>query len=338
MSYLSYPSSLDGPNNWCRVQELNSERYIQVFTAVTIQVDVFGVVTQFSPWRWRQHRAPRRWYPTATLHGVTPQKTSTWNKQQVEKRWRGGVWNSFFSAWNSEMVLDRSEMKSVTCSFPILRHLYQPDIDRMRGFPQLSQNGQRLIWQHPQHHHNQSSPKQNALNSLYGKGINEGWMTANTSSPSSPTATVTIHVHFLLARTDSASSYTPCLFMPHFSRADHGHYMTDPSTRQGGRPKTEPKSLLCSKDMAMSPGSRGWKPRWTDGRTDWLAGWLAGWLTDWLTFVKWLWLSRSWRVYGQQTMNRTGYAETWATISPIRWCSTVSTPIPVWSLFTSDRR
>jgi hypothetical protein len=28
-----------------------------------------------SPWRWRQHGPPKRWYPTATLHGVTTQKT-----------------------------------------------------------------------------------------------------------------------------------------------------------------------------------------------------------------------------------------------------------------------
>jgi hypothetical protein len=31
-----------------------------------------------SPWRWRQHGALKRWYPTTTLHGVTTQKTSTW--------------------------------------------------------------------------------------------------------------------------------------------------------------------------------------------------------------------------------------------------------------------
>jgi hypothetical protein len=28
-------------------------------------------------WRWRQQVPPKRWYPTATLHGVTTQKTST---------------------------------------------------------------------------------------------------------------------------------------------------------------------------------------------------------------------------------------------------------------------
>jgi hypothetical protein len=32
-----------------------------------------------SPWRWRQHGPPKRWYPTTTLQGVTTQKTSTWN-------------------------------------------------------------------------------------------------------------------------------------------------------------------------------------------------------------------------------------------------------------------
>jgi len=32
-----------------------------------------------SGWRWRQHGPLKRWYPTTTLHGVTTQKTSTWN-------------------------------------------------------------------------------------------------------------------------------------------------------------------------------------------------------------------------------------------------------------------
>jgi len=30
------------------------------------------------PWRWRQQGPPKLWYPTATLQGVTTQKTSTW--------------------------------------------------------------------------------------------------------------------------------------------------------------------------------------------------------------------------------------------------------------------
>jgi hypothetical protein len=32
-----------------------------------------------SPWRWRQHGPPKRWYPTTTPHGVTIQKTLSWN-------------------------------------------------------------------------------------------------------------------------------------------------------------------------------------------------------------------------------------------------------------------
>jgi len=32
-----------------------------------------------SPWRWRQHGPPNRWYPNTWLHGVTTQKTATWN-------------------------------------------------------------------------------------------------------------------------------------------------------------------------------------------------------------------------------------------------------------------
>jgi len=35
------------------------------------------VATIFKSERWRQHGPPKRWYPTATLHGVTAQKNST---------------------------------------------------------------------------------------------------------------------------------------------------------------------------------------------------------------------------------------------------------------------
>jgi len=37
------------------------------------------VVYRDGPWRWRQQCLPKRWYPTATLHGVTNRKTSTWS-------------------------------------------------------------------------------------------------------------------------------------------------------------------------------------------------------------------------------------------------------------------
>jgi len=37
-----------------------------------------------SPWRWRRHGPPKRWYHTASLHGVTTQKTSTWNITAVQ--------------------------------------------------------------------------------------------------------------------------------------------------------------------------------------------------------------------------------------------------------------
>jgi len=29
--------------------------------------------------RWKQHGPLKRWYPTKTWHGITTQKTSTWN-------------------------------------------------------------------------------------------------------------------------------------------------------------------------------------------------------------------------------------------------------------------
>jgi hypothetical protein len=56
---------------------------------VKVQVEVFWVVMSVSimlgcqcfrdsPWRWRQHRSPKRWYPTITLHGVTTERTSIW--------------------------------------------------------------------------------------------------------------------------------------------------------------------------------------------------------------------------------------------------------------------
>jgi len=58
-------------------------RFIEVFTAVKIQVKVVWVVTPrsgpcclSSPWRWRQQVPLKCWYPTATLHGVTVHNTS----------------------------------------------------------------------------------------------------------------------------------------------------------------------------------------------------------------------------------------------------------------------
>jgi hypothetical protein len=39
------------------------------------KVRVFWVVTL---WRWRQQDPLKHWFPTATLHGTTNQKTSTW--------------------------------------------------------------------------------------------------------------------------------------------------------------------------------------------------------------------------------------------------------------------
>jgi hypothetical protein len=38
----------------------------------------------YQPWRWRQHGYLKGWYPTTTLHGVTTQKTSTWNITAVK--------------------------------------------------------------------------------------------------------------------------------------------------------------------------------------------------------------------------------------------------------------
>jgi hypothetical protein len=56
---------------------------------VGIQVDVSGfwhrvVLRQdtggfFLPWRWRQQGPPKRWCPTATLHGVTTRKVSSYS-------------------------------------------------------------------------------------------------------------------------------------------------------------------------------------------------------------------------------------------------------------------
>jgi len=43
-------------------------------------------VTKISPVftsHWRQHGPPKRRYPTTNLHGVTTQKTSTWNNTAV---------------------------------------------------------------------------------------------------------------------------------------------------------------------------------------------------------------------------------------------------------------
>jgi len=32
--------------------------------------DAGSTVLNLQPWRWRQHRPPKRWFPTTTLHDV----------------------------------------------------------------------------------------------------------------------------------------------------------------------------------------------------------------------------------------------------------------------------
>jgi hypothetical protein len=52
---------------------------------------------------WKQHGAPKRWYPTITAHGVTTQKTSTlvqWNycASKCLCEWNE-IWHLFL-VWN----------------------------------------------------------------------------------------------------------------------------------------------------------------------------------------------------------------------------------------------
>jgi hypothetical protein len=49
-----------------------------------------------SPWRWRQYRPLKHWYPTTTLHSITTQKTSTWNITAVKASKLVRTW------WQSE--------------------------------------------------------------------------------------------------------------------------------------------------------------------------------------------------------------------------------------------
>jgi len=53
----------------------------EAFMAVTFHVEFFWIVTLCTamvgypwPWRWRQHGALKRWYPTTAPHGVTTPK------------------------------------------------------------------------------------------------------------------------------------------------------------------------------------------------------------------------------------------------------------------------
>jgi hypothetical protein len=43
-----------------------------------------------SPWKWRQHDPPKRWYLITSLHGVITQKTTTWISIQapIASPWR----------------------------------------------------------------------------------------------------------------------------------------------------------------------------------------------------------------------------------------------------------
>jgi hypothetical protein len=72
------------------------------------QVDVFWVMTPrsvvvvSSPWRWRQHGPPKRWYLTTTLHGVT---TETWNFSAV-KASKIAIWATAVTLRLNSMLLE----------------------------------------------------------------------------------------------------------------------------------------------------------------------------------------------------------------------------------------
>jgi hypothetical protein len=42
-----------------------------------------GILQHYTVWRWRQQFPPKRRYPTTTLRGITPQKTSTWTTDDL---------------------------------------------------------------------------------------------------------------------------------------------------------------------------------------------------------------------------------------------------------------
>jgi hypothetical protein len=78
---------------------------------VRAYVYAFYPVPAITPWRWRQHGHLKHWYPTTKLHGVTTQKSSTWNITAVKVskfappppiyvRWSPGFGTPYLCVWN----------------------------------------------------------------------------------------------------------------------------------------------------------------------------------------------------------------------------------------------
>jgi hypothetical protein len=76
---LSKPHSLhpeDGGNMVLRNVDILPQHYTASTQKIGTWIYIQALFT--SPWRWRQHGTPKRWYPTTALHGVKTQKVSTW--------------------------------------------------------------------------------------------------------------------------------------------------------------------------------------------------------------------------------------------------------------------
>jgi hypothetical protein len=69
---------------------------------------------RLSPWRWRQHGPPKRWYPITTLHSVRTQKTLTWFTPPVWFLFHG-LCASYNKPEDHDLNLHRCEnLKSLT--------------------------------------------------------------------------------------------------------------------------------------------------------------------------------------------------------------------------------
>jgi hypothetical protein len=66
--------------------------------------------------RWGQHGPLKRWYPTTILHGVTTQKTSTWNITAVK---------ASNLAWVVYVYIQRFEKQSENHAMSLLVDLYR---------------------------------------------------------------------------------------------------------------------------------------------------------------------------------------------------------------------
>jgi hypothetical protein len=85
LPYFNYPKRYDGLSIislwnklWTRTNWFHKAPQFEPFYLLYLMLWESELCSNTSPCRWTHQGPPKLWYPSATLHGVTAQMTSTW--------------------------------------------------------------------------------------------------------------------------------------------------------------------------------------------------------------------------------------------------------------------